>query len=42
MDLRTRELVRERAGHRCEYCRLTEAQSPVAKLQIEHNPTEKA
>ena len=33
---RTRRFVRQRAGHRCEYCRLTEAQSPVAKLQIEH------
>ena len=36
MDERTRRLVRQRAGHRCEYCGLTEAQSPVAKLQIEH------
>ena len=36
MDERTRLLVRQRAGNRCEYCGLTEAQSPVAKLQIEH------
>ena len=36
MDDRTRLLVRQRAGNRCEYCELTEAQSPVAKLQIEH------
>ncbi|MEA3209725.1 MAG: hypothetical protein QOE70_2782 [Chthoniobacter sp.] len=36
MDERTRRLVRERAASRCEYCALTEAQSPVAKLQIEH------
>ena len=36
MDERTRRFVRQRAGHRCEYCGLNEAQSPVAKLQIEH------
>ena len=36
MDGRARRLIRQRAGHRCEYCGLTEAQSPVAKLQIEH------
>jgi 5-methylcytosine-specific restriction endonuclease McrA len=36
MDEQTRHQVRQRAGHRCEYCQLTEAQSPVAKLQIEH------
>ena len=36
MDPRTRHHVRQRAGHRCEYCQLTEAQSPVVKLQIEH------
>lgn len=36
MDERTRRLVRQRAGNRCEYCKLSEAQSPVAKLQIEH------
>ena len=36
MDERTRRLVRQRAGNRCEYCELSEAQSPVAKLQIEH------
>ncbi len=36
MDQRTRLLVRQRAGERCEYCQLTEAQSPIAKLQIEH------
>lgn len=36
MDQGTRSLVRQRAGGRCEYCELTEAQSPIAKLQIEH------
>jgi len=36
MEERTRLLVRQRAGNRCEYCGLAEAQSPVAKLQIEH------
>jgi len=36
MDEQTRQHVRQRAGHCCEYCQLTEAQSPVAKLQIEH------
>src|SRR5712671_2413710 len=36
MDERTRLLVRQRAGNRCEYCGLAAAQSPVAKLQIEH------
>ena len=36
MDSLTRHHVRERAGHRCEYCQLPEVQSPVAKLQIEH------
>ena len=36
MDSLTRRHVRERAGHRCEYCHLPEAQSPLARLQIEH------
>ncbi len=36
MDQETRKLVRERAVHRCEYCKLAEVHSPVAKLQIEH------
>ncbi len=36
MDLATRELVRKRAQHRCEYCGLHESQSPLAPLQIEH------
>ena len=36
MDQATRSLVRQRANQRCEYCQLAEANSPVAKLQIEH------
>lgn len=36
MDQRTRGLVRQRAGAQCEYCLLTERQSPFARLQIEH------
>lgn len=36
MDARTRRHVRKRAGHRCEYCRLHQDQSPLARLQIEH------
>ena len=36
MDSRTKQLVRERAANRCEYCGLTQDQSPLALLQIEH------
>jgi len=36
MDPEVRQRVRERAGHRCEYCQLAERHSPVSKLQIEH------
>mgnify|MGYP002626458909 CR=1 FL=1 len=36
IDQATREKVRHRAGLCCEYCHLTEAHSPVARLQIEH------
>jgi hypothetical protein len=35
MDARLRQLVRERAGHRCEYCRVPQAVLRFA-LQIEH------
>ena len=31
-----RQLVRERAGHRCEYCQLHQDDSPLAVLHIEH------
>lgn len=36
MNQATRQLVRTRAKARCEYCQLPEANSPLAKLQIEH------
>lgn len=36
MDAATRRFVRERAGHRCESCGLTQEQSPLAALQVEH------
>lgn len=36
MDAQTKRLVRTRAGGCCEYCRLDEASSPLASLQIEH------
>ncbi len=32
----TRDQVRERAGHRCEYCHLQQEDSPLAPLHIEH------
>ena len=36
MDETTRRFVREMAGNRCEHCGLSQAYSPVARLQIEH------
>jgi hypothetical protein len=36
MNERTKARVRERAGHRCEYCRLHQDDSPLAALHIEH------
>lgn len=33
---RIRRRVRERAGHRCEYCHLQEEDSPLADLHVEH------
>jgi hypothetical protein len=36
MDEALRHLVRERAGHRCEYCRLPQAYAPVVRFHIEH------
>lgn len=35
MDETTKTYVRERAGHRCEYCQLHQDDSPLAKLHIE-------
>ena len=36
MDAAVRNLVRRRAGDRCEYCGLHQAQSPLAALHLEH------
>jgi HNH endonuclease len=36
MNVATRELVRNRARNRCEYCALHQDHSPLAPLQIEH------
>ncbi|MGE3311224.1 MAG: HNH endonuclease [Limisphaerales bacterium] len=35
MDASTRQLVRERAGHRCEYCRMSERHSAL-RFHVEH------
>jgi hypothetical protein len=36
MDAATQEQVRRRADHRCEYCRLREADDPLFTFHIEH------
>lgn len=36
MDDGVRQLVRKRAGNRCEYCRLPQAALPWARFHIEH------
>lgn len=36
MDAAIRTLVRERANHRCEYCRLPQYALPLAPFHIEH------
>jgi hypothetical protein len=36
MDAAVRELVRRRAGDRCEYCRLRQEDLPFATFQMEH------
>ena len=36
MNLATRAAVGERAGARCEYCKLRQDDSPLAVLHIEH------
>jgi hypothetical protein len=36
MDQLTRQHVRQRARFCCEYCQLSELDSPVVKLQVEH------
>ncbi len=36
MDAATRNLVRQRAGNRCEYCGRRQEESPLATLHVEH------
>jgi hypothetical protein len=36
MDATVRDLVRHRAGDRCEYCRLQQAHLPFATFHVEH------
>ena len=36
MDASTHKLVRERAGHRCEYCGLAQSAVPLATFHVEH------
>jgi 5-methylcytosine-specific restriction endonuclease McrA len=36
MGPQTRARVRERAGNRCEYCKLHQEDSPLAVLHVEH------
>lgn len=36
MDESVRQLVRERAGNRCEYCRLPQQALPWARFHVEH------
>lgn len=36
MDAALRDLIRERAGHRCEYCHLSQAAEPFFTYHIEY------
>ena len=36
LDAATRRLVRQRAGNRCEYCRLPQSKAPFLTFHIEH------
>jgi len=36
MDKETRELVRRRAGDRCEYCGIRQEDEPFYRLHVEH------
>jgi HNH endonuclease len=36
MDAATRKLVHDRAGNRCEYCRIHQDDEPFFRLHIEH------
>jgi hypothetical protein len=36
MNAATQQLVRDRAGHRCEYCRIHQDDEPFYRLHVEH------
>jgi hypothetical protein len=36
MDAKTRELVRQRAGERCEYCRFPQSAVPYLVFHVDH------
>jgi 5-methylcytosine-specific restriction endonuclease McrA len=36
MDAATRELVWQRAQHRCEYCRMPQQATPLITFHVEH------
>lgn len=36
MEETLRQFVRERAGHRCEYCRLPQDAAPFLRFHVEH------
>jgi predicted restriction endonuclease len=36
MDVATRKLVKERAGHRCEYCGISQSALPLSTFHVEH------
>ena len=36
IDAATRRLVRERAGHRCEYCGMLQAQQSFPFFHVDH------
>lgn len=36
MDADSRELVRQRAGDRCEYCGIPQAATPFIRFHVEH------
>lgn len=36
MSRKRREFVRERASHRCEYCRLPDFAAPISAFHVEH------
>ena len=36
MDASTRDLVWDRAGFRCEYCRIHQEDEPFYRLHVEH------